>query len=169
MNKNTNESGRSMVEMLGVIAIIGVISVGAITSMSYVDSYFRTNATLLEVEQVARDINDMYSWAADYSGLKTEQLCDENESVFENCDASNTPVNRWGGSITVTENGDTFKIQYTKVPQSVCERMLEQANETLRSICLIASQSCDDEDENTVTFTTEKNCYIHVDDSTTAP
>ena len=59
--KTSNESGRSMVEMLGVIAIIGVISVGAITSMSYVDSYFRTSATLMDIEQIARDINDMYS------------------------------------------------------------------------------------------------------------
>ena len=28
--KNTNESGRSMVEMLGVLAIIGVLSIGGI-------------------------------------------------------------------------------------------------------------------------------------------
>ena len=30
MYKNINESGRSMIEMLGVLAIIGVLSVGGI-------------------------------------------------------------------------------------------------------------------------------------------
>ena len=31
--KHTNESGRSMVEMLGVLAIIGVLSVGGIAGI----------------------------------------------------------------------------------------------------------------------------------------
>lgn len=120
MIKHSNESGRSMIEMLGVIAIIGVISVGGITSMGYVDSYFRTSATLLEAEQLARDINDMYSWASEYpSGDFTDILIDE--------DVLDSKQNRWGGEISVKGDGVVFTIQYTNVRKGACERIVEQA------------------------------------------
>ncbi len=145
--KTSNESGRSMVEMLGVIAIIGVISVGAITSMSYVDSYFRTSATLMEIEQIARDINDMYSWAPDYEGLSNTQLC--KEKIVQNC--SNGKIsNRWGGDLDAKANGDGFTITLKNVPQIACERLQEQAKDALISISVQAS-TCNASD-NTVTF-----------------
>ena len=134
--KTSNESGRSMVEMLGVIAIIGVISVGAITSMSYVDSYFRTSATLMDIEQIARDINDMYSWAADYSGLNMADLC--KEKIVQNCVDGSKILNRWGGTMTVQSleqfNHMKFSIVLTQVPQVACERLQDQAHDTLMSM-----------------------------------
>ena len=42
----TAESGRSMVEMLGVLAIIGVISIGAIGGYTYGMNRYRTNEIL---------------------------------------------------------------------------------------------------------------------------
>ena len=149
--KTSNESGRSMVEMLGVIAIIGVISVGAITSMSYVDSYFRTSATLMDIEQIARDINDMYSWAADYKGLDEAQLC--KEKIVQNCDGSKI-LNRWGGNMTVQslEQFDDmkFSIVLTQVPQIACERLQDQAHDTLMSM-YIREAKCN-ASENPVIF-----------------
>lgn len=150
MNRQkANESGRSMVEMLGVIAIIGVISVGAITSMSYVDSYFRTSATLMEVEQIARDVNDAFSWAASYQGLSNELLCDE--KIVENCDANEIP-NRWGGILSVqpSSGGQDFILTLTKVPKVACERITEQASQMVSSMKLTQA-SCTGS-ENRVEF-----------------
>ena len=136
--KTSNESGRSMVEMLGVIAIIGVISVGAITSMSYVDSYFRTSATLMEIEQMARDINDMYSWAPDYKGLSVNQLCDE--KIVQNC-SNGKILNRWGGDLEAKPDGGGFTITLYNVPQDACKRLQEQAPDMLMSMS-VKSASC---------------------------
>ena len=41
--KRTNESGRSMVEMLGVLAIIGVLSVGGIAGYTMAMNRYRSN------------------------------------------------------------------------------------------------------------------------------
>ena len=41
--KNTNESGRSMVEMLGVLAIIGVLSVGGLMGYKQAMTKYYTN------------------------------------------------------------------------------------------------------------------------------
>lgn len=43
MYKNINESGRSMIEMLGVLAIIGVLSVGGIAGYSKAMMMWRSN------------------------------------------------------------------------------------------------------------------------------
>ena len=43
MNKNKNESGRSMVEMLGVLAIIGVLSIGGITGYTMSMNRYQAN------------------------------------------------------------------------------------------------------------------------------
>lgn len=146
----SNESGRSMVEMLGVIAIIGVISIGGITSMSYVDSYFRTSATLLEVEQLARDINDMYSWAPDYLSVSTAALC--KEDVVKNCSNNKVP-NRWGGEILVRQEngGNNYSLTYTAVPAIACERIVEQAPESVLSMRL-ETANCANGDNNSVKF-----------------
>ena len=145
MKKYSNESGRSMIEMLGVIGIIGVITVGGISSMGYVDSYFRTSSTLMEVEQMARDINDMYSWSSSFPDtLNIDELISE--------DVIDTKQNRWGGEISVSSFGDGFSIKYTMVRQGACERIVEQAP-TLKEVHLVSPTSTADcTDDITIEF-----------------
>ncbi len=151
MMQRSNESGRSMVEMLGVIAIIGVISVGAITSMAYVDSYFRVSATLMEIEQMARDINDIFSWAPDYEGLDNQLMCEED--VVHDCSTGYKIPNRWGGELNVAavNNGDWvgFTITLTDVPRTACYRLIEQAPDTLTTM-YSKTTSCSDSGNNIV-------------------
>lgn len=57
--KNVNESGRSMVEMLGVLAIIGVLSIGGIAGYTLAMNRYRANeilnaASMVAIEAVAR-------------------------------------------------------------------------------------------------------------------
>ena len=51
--KNTNESGRSMVEMLGVLAIIGVLSIGGIAGYTLAMNRYRANEILNAAALVA--------------------------------------------------------------------------------------------------------------------
>ena len=58
--KNVNESGRSMVEMLGVLAIIGVLSIGGIAGYTMAMNRYRANeamaaANMAIVESMARN------------------------------------------------------------------------------------------------------------------
>ena len=47
MQPDTNETGRSMVEMLGVLAIIGVLSIGSIQGYTYAMNKYRANHVLM--------------------------------------------------------------------------------------------------------------------------
>ena len=56
MQKSISQLGRSMIEMLGVLAIIGVLSVGGIAGYSKAMTKFKTNKTIAEVTTVVSNI-----------------------------------------------------------------------------------------------------------------
>ncbi|MBP3545725.1 MAG: hypothetical protein J6K16_01160 [Alphaproteobacteria bacterium] len=63
MKKQLNQSGRSMVEMLGVLAIIGVLSVGGIAGYSKAMEKYRTQKAL---DQLTLLINNLRSLPGQY-------------------------------------------------------------------------------------------------------
>lgn len=51
--RNNTESGRSMVEMLGVLAIMGVLSVGSIAGYQYAMNKYRANTLINDLSRRA--------------------------------------------------------------------------------------------------------------------
>jgi len=64
-----NQSGRSMIEMLGVLAIIGVLSVGGIAGYSKAMAKYRSNKMIEQVSMLITNIRTMYAQQQTYSGL----------------------------------------------------------------------------------------------------
>ena len=69
------QSGRSMVEMLGVLAIIGVLSVGGIAGYSKAMTKFKINKSMDQISMLVANIRTLFSgqrlWAAQL--FRTEQ------------------------------------------------------------------------------------------------
>ena len=65
----TNENGRSMIEMLGVLAIIGVLSVGGITAFGTMFNRYKINETQIQANAIAAKISAYGSESASYDGL----------------------------------------------------------------------------------------------------
>lgn len=65
----TNENGRSMIEMLGVLAIIGVLSVGGIAGYSKAMSKYRTNKMIDQATMLITNIRTMFAQQQSYTGL----------------------------------------------------------------------------------------------------
>ena len=57
----TEQSGRSMVEMLGVLAIIGVLSVGGIAGYSKAMAKYKTTQTLDQLTMLVANIRTAFS------------------------------------------------------------------------------------------------------------
>lgn len=66
-----NESGRSMIEMLGVLAIIGVLSVGGIAGYTKAMNKYRTNKVIDQVTMIVTNIRTLYAMQRNYDGLTT--------------------------------------------------------------------------------------------------
>ena len=69
MKNLNNQSGRSMIEMLGVLAIIGVLSVGGIAGYSKAMMKFKINKTLDQVAMTVTNIRTLYAQQGNYAGL----------------------------------------------------------------------------------------------------
>ena len=73
MNKIKSEQyGRSMVEMLGVLAIIGVLSVGGIAGYSKAMAKFKLSKAMDQISTIVANVRTLYSSQPSYSDLTTE-------------------------------------------------------------------------------------------------
>ena len=134
-NTHTNESGRSMIEMLGVLAIIGVLSVGGIAGYSQAMSKFKVSKTTDQIQTMVTNIRTLFAGNRTYNGLKgtgdganyknAHTLGIFNDEICESADCA-SPVNPYGGSIILASpNSDQyFSITYTGLPQDACTRLV---------------------------------------------
>jgi len=63
------QSGRSMIEMLGVLAIIGVLSVGGIAGYSKAMQKYRINKTIEQITLIAGNIRTFFAPQKNYVGV----------------------------------------------------------------------------------------------------
>ncbi|MBO6282248.1 MAG: hypothetical protein J6N49_06975 [Alphaproteobacteria bacterium] len=129
-----NESGRSMIEMLGVLAIIGVLSVGGIAGYSKAMTKYKTNKVVDQMTMIVTNIRTLYAQQTTYNGLNNVNAINMGVIPDEmGTDASTgNLVNAFAGPVfishaklssnTVTDpNGDkAFVLTYSGLPREAC-------------------------------------------------
>ena len=124
------ETGRSMVEMLGVLAIIGVISIGAIVGYTYGMNRYRTNEILDGANKRAYTISTQ-----DSMGIPLNLSEFSNDNVTAGGTFSPT-VEDWEGEFGITVSG---------VSKDVCENLIRMMGDktTLRAITKTSDEKTD--------------------------
>lgn len=130
LEKN-EQTGRSMVEMLGVLAIIGVLSVGGIAGYSKAMTKFKITKTFDQVSMTVANIRTLYSGQRSYSGLTTANAFNMGVVPAEMKGlASNTLVNAFQGSVTIgtgsfnSSTAGAFYISYGGLGREACVSIL---------------------------------------------
>ncbi|MEE6206701.1 MAG: type 4 pilus major pilin [Alphaproteobacteria bacterium] len=131
-----NESGRSMIEMLGVLAIIGVLSVGGIAGYSKAMTKYKTNKVVDQMTMIVTNIRTLYAQQTSYNGLNNQSainmgvIPDEMGTDASSADAK--LVNAFAGQVYIkhaklSSNTTTdphadkaFVITYTGLPREAC-------------------------------------------------
>ena len=144
----TAESGRSMVEMLGVLAIVGVISIGGVAGYNYGMNRYRTNELLDGANKRAYTVATQMTL-----GIPL------NLSEFADYDA--TAGGTFKSDVTKGDNGE-FGIKVEGVKKEVCENILRMIgdNTPLRALSKgegeseqeLQSGGCEDGDTNAFSF-----------------
>lgn len=116
---NKAQSGRTMMEMLGVLAIVGLLSAGGIAGYSFAMQKYKTNVLIDKVHTMAQQARSLYK-KGDYTDFKIADLTDikkipDNENPF-------------GGKLLSSDTGDNqiFNIytQQYNVPPEACVSIL---------------------------------------------
>ena len=134
-----NQSGRSMVEILGVLAIIGVLSVGGIAGYSKAMYKYKVNKFTDQMNNIIANIRASFGAQKSVEGLNNENIKKMGlvpEDMYKDKD-SDYPEHSWGGQIyfgapyynTFDDDGNytgtftpnnIFYISMNKIPKDVC-------------------------------------------------
>ena len=136
-NIQTQQSGRSMIEMLGVLAIIGVLSVGGIAGYSQAMSKFKVTKTSDQIQTMVTNIRTLFAAQRNYTSVDTTSASQLLYSVGiltdEMCpgggDACAEPVNPYAGVIVLAPagtNNKQFSVTYKGLTADACVRLATQ-------------------------------------------
>lgn len=123
-----NQSGRSMVEMLGVLAIIGVLSAGGLAGYSKAMFKHKLNTTMDQLTMLVTNIRTMYGTQENYDGLDVEKAYGLGIIAASSYDATNKKmINPFKGYVglgpveakeNIAKSG--FAVSYAGLPKEAC-------------------------------------------------
>ena len=123
------EKGRSMIEMLGVLAIVGVLSVGGIAGYATAMNKLRSQKTSEQLNEIVMNIRNLYINQNDYNGLSHQLLIQTGmapASTINPVDPNDNLVNAFGGNFILFESKDqdgnmkAFEIYATGLDKKTC-------------------------------------------------
>ena len=143
-----NQNGRSMIEMLGVLAIIGVLSVGGIMGYSKAMTKYKNNTILNGITHTINNIKTLFLQQNNVSGLSTKDAYEAGviPDEFKMADIENIKkvVHAYGGEVKVvakkvaadtakadatSDSGDDvvyYAVQITGLPKDVAMQIATQ-------------------------------------------
>ena len=111
--KKITESGRSMVEMLGVLAIIGVLSIGAVAGYKFALNKFRANEIIHELDLRALDLSVQIT--------NTNNIINGDlKTSFSNLLVGQYPASQK----RMQNNSDYFEIKVSDLSDQICRQIL---------------------------------------------
>ena len=123
-----NENGRSMVEMLGVLAIIGVLSAGGLAGYSKAMFKHKMNSTLDQLTMLVTNIRTMYGTQDNYTGLTPAQAIKLGIIPTAMQNGASKLVSPFKGEVTITTDkaasggidATAFVVTYKGLPSEAC-------------------------------------------------
>jgi len=127
MTKNA-QSGRSMIEMLGVLAIIGVLSVGGIAGYSKAMMKYRINKTIEQITLIAGNVRAFFAPQRSYEGLNSN-VAKKAKLVPDEMWDGNDIKNVFGQNVylsTAHTGKQAFSIALSGLPREACIELTTQ-------------------------------------------
>jgi len=115
------ESGRSMIEMLGVLAIMGIITVGAITMISTAMHTQKRSTVTDDVVSIVTGVRTLLGEYDDFSNI-------DNDTIFGAIGQSN--LNPYGGKYELSVDSSNlrqFIVSINGLSKKDCEGLITKA------------------------------------------
>ena len=141
-----NVSGRSMIEMLGVLAIIGVLSSAGLVAYSKAMDKYRVNSIINSVNVIVNNTRRVFGYldSRGYASLdfQVKSMSDTNYTnrkvadkvgLFPESIALNDYKNVYGGNIQFfvdgmykADDGKAFVLEFYSIPREACIELVTQ-------------------------------------------
>ncbi|MBE6453987.1 MAG: type II secretion system protein [Alphaproteobacteria bacterium] len=125
-----DQKGRSMVEMLGVLAIIGVLSVGGISGYSKAMAKFKLTKAQDQLTMLLMNIRTAFATSPSYDGLSSQTAAEYNiapNEMVAGTGNSTKLYSAFGGEVQIGTVGTAktyFYIMLTNLGKEACRSLL---------------------------------------------
>lgn len=130
----TNEQGRSMIEMLGILAVVGVLTIGGVAGYTKAIHAYRVNKIKNQIATMVTTIHTLYMHQVTYKTLNNETAIQTNIVPREMLTSDNMKkiTNVYGGEVfigngsigqgvsEVANDQKAFLIEYNGLPRNAC-------------------------------------------------
>lgn len=149
------ERGASMIEIIGVLAIAGVMSAAAIGMYNVIRNNQARKIASVEIEQIAKNTNLLMGMRGDYTGLSVDYLV--SAGALNN---ANAPIGGSDWSVTATNDGKGYSINLTQLSEGECQYFTTTiptwaTKVTVNGVEVSNTSNCFSTDTNKVSFIVE--------------
>lgn len=110
------EHGASMIEIIGVLAIAGLMSAAAIGMYNVIRGNQTRKIASVEMEQIVKNTELLMGMRGDYTGLSVDYLV--SAGALQN---ANAPIGGDGWSVAAINNGAGFAINLVDLSEGECQ------------------------------------------------
>ena len=121
---NNNQTGRSMIEMLAVLMIMGILTVGVMAGFNQMISKYNASKMHADIHSIYSEVVNLYAWQRNFPpAFDSKELC-ENDIFPDGCtgDKKDEALNPFDGSYDLTPNEDgTLTIEANNIDPDACK------------------------------------------------
>lgn len=131
MSRAENQFGRSMIEMLGVLAIIGVLSVGGIFAFYQAKNKAKSNVLVAGITHTINNVKTLFLNQEHFEDLTTDEAYELGIFPDEFKREMDKMVHSYGGEVRIraknTSDGQTyFAVSINGIPRDVAMTIATQ-------------------------------------------
>ena len=123
----SNERGATLIEVMGVIAILGALVTGIWKLVNGAMYKYKLSEATVQIQSLAKNLSRFYAAIGNYDDLNES---DTISKLFENLVVpremrvgSSTIKHSFFGDVTLSGHGETFSIVFTKLPKNSCAEL----------------------------------------------
>ncbi len=152
----TQERGASIIEVIGVLAIAGLMSAAAIGMYNVIRNNQARKIASVELEQIAKNTELLMGMRDDYTGLSIKYLVSAGA-----LNSSKAPIGGDDWSVSATNDGKGYSINLTQLSESECQYFTSTqpkwaTSMTANGVKVTATPNCFSTRTNKVSFLVEK-------------
>ena len=121
IRKNT-QAGRSMIEMLAVLMIMGILTIGVMAGFNQMLDKYNAGKMHTDIMSISSEVVNLYAWQRSYPAINMQELC-ENDIFPDGCTDDNKALNPFDGTykLTTSDTEQTLTIEADGVAPDACK------------------------------------------------
>lgn len=131
------ESAVTIMELIAALAIVAILIVGALSLYNLAASNAQSSQLLRNIISLQSTVREAWQGKGGYGTSPINPVVTQLGSVPSDWSINGSAItNQYGGTVTITGNTATFRIELTDVPTAACGKLLTSLNRSWASVAV---------------------------------